>query len=312
VASTATAWRVIERVAGDQLGLAGLRAARAQARGRAWRLGAHADGLLLVDVDGTLLDAHSAKRGAAGTYKHGFGFYPLLAFLDRGDSTGEALAGLLRAGNAGSNTAAGHIEVVDLALAQLPRAAGDQPILVRADSGGATMPSPTTCASAACGSRSACPPTSGSAPRSWPSATTRGPQRSTPTASRARRRGRRAFEPRPGWLAARDPGDLPPRAAPSRRATVVHRRRRASLPGVRHRPARQRPRPAGAAPPPACPHPGPHPRRQGHGLAEPPVRPVAPQRRLARAGPHGLRPCCWAQALLLDGALAVAEPKTLR
>jgi hypothetical protein len=48
------------------------------------------------------------------------------------------LAGILRPGNAGSNTAADHIEVIDLALAQLPRAAGDQPLLVRADTGGAT------------------------------------------------------------------------------------------------------------------------------------------------------------------------------
>ncbi|HEX8928862.1 MAG TPA: transposase, partial [Actinomycetota bacterium] len=55
VASTATAWRVIEQVASDELGLAGLRAARAQARARARQAGAHADGLLLVDVDGTLL-----------------------------------------------------------------------------------------------------------------------------------------------------------------------------------------------------------------------------------------------------------------
>ena len=138
VASTATAWRVIEQVAGDELGLAGLRAARAQARGRAWQAGAHADGLLLVDIDGTLVAAHSDKQGAAGTYKGGFGFYPLVCFLDRQDGTGEALAGILRPGNAGSNTAADHIEVVDLALAQLPTAARDQPIVVRADTGGAT------------------------------------------------------------------------------------------------------------------------------------------------------------------------------
>jgi hypothetical protein len=138
VASTATAWRVVERAACDELGLAGLRAARAQARARAWQAGAHADGLLVIDVDGTLLDAHSPKQGAAGTYKGGFGFYPLVAYLDRGDGSGEALAGILRPGNAGSNTAADHVEVVDLALAQLPRAARDQPILVRADTGGAT------------------------------------------------------------------------------------------------------------------------------------------------------------------------------
>jgi hypothetical protein len=76
VASTATAWRVVERAACDELGLAGLRAARVQARARAWQAGAHADGLLVIDVDGTLLDAHSPKQGAAGTYKGGFGFYP--------------------------------------------------------------------------------------------------------------------------------------------------------------------------------------------------------------------------------------------
>ena len=138
VASTPTAWRMIEQVACDPDGLAGLRAGRAHARAAAWRAGAHADGLLIVDVDGTLVDAHSDKQGAAGTYKGGFGFYPLVAYLDRGDGTGEALAGILRPGNAGSNTAADHIELVDLALAQLPRAARTQPLLLRADTGGAT------------------------------------------------------------------------------------------------------------------------------------------------------------------------------
>jgi Transposase DDE domain group 1 len=138
VASTPTAWRMIEQVACDPDGLAGLRAGRAHARAAAWRAGAHPDGLLIVDVDGTLVDAHSDKQGAAGTYKGGFGFYPLVAYLDRGDGTGEALAGILRPGNAGSNTAADHIELVDLALAQLPRTARDQPLLLRADTGGAT------------------------------------------------------------------------------------------------------------------------------------------------------------------------------
>jgi hypothetical protein len=138
VASTATAWRVVEQVARDGAGIAGLRAARAHARGRAWQAGAHADGLLLVDVDGTLVTAHADKQGAAGTYKGGFGFYPLVCFLDRGDGVGEALAGILRPGNAGSNTASDHIEVVDLALAQLPSATRNQPLVVRADTGGAT------------------------------------------------------------------------------------------------------------------------------------------------------------------------------
>jgi hypothetical protein len=102
VASTPTAWRVLERVATDADGLARLRAARAHARARAWAAGAHPDlERLIVDADATLVLAHSdAKQGAAGTYKHSFGFAPLLAYLDRGQAPGEPLAGILRPGNA--------------------------------------------------------------------------------------------------------------------------------------------------------------------------------------------------------------------
>jgi hypothetical protein len=140
VASTPTAWRVVERLArGGERGLAGLRLSRAQARRRAWQAGAWVDGLLAIDLDATLVTAHSDKQGAAGTYKHTFGFHPLAAWLDRGDGTGEPLAAILRPGNAAANTAADQVAVVDLALAQLPRQAReDQPILVRADSAGAT------------------------------------------------------------------------------------------------------------------------------------------------------------------------------
>jgi Transposase DDE domain group 1 len=85
VASTPTAWRVIQRVAHDPDGLARLRAARAHARARAWAAGGDPDvELLIVDADATLVLAHSdAKQGAAGTYKGSFGFHPLLAYLDR-------------------------------------------------------------------------------------------------------------------------------------------------------------------------------------------------------------------------------------
>jgi hypothetical protein len=140
VASTPTAWRVIERVATDPDGLARLRAARAHARARAWAAGAHPDPeLLVVDADATLVLAHSdAKEGAEGTYKHSFGFHPLLAYLDRGHAPGEPLAGLLRPGNAPAGGADDLIELVDLALAQLPAAARDQPVLVRSDSAGAS------------------------------------------------------------------------------------------------------------------------------------------------------------------------------
>jgi hypothetical protein len=77
-----------------------------------------------VDIDATIVLARSAKEKAAPTWKKTFGFHPLAAFADHGTTAGgEALAILLRAGNAGSNTAAEHIEVTKLALAQLPRQA---------------------------------------------------------------------------------------------------------------------------------------------------------------------------------------------
>jgi len=138
VASTPTAWRVVERVATDPDGLARLRAARAHGRARAWAAGGDPDvEVLIVDADATLVLAHSdAKQGAAGTYKHSFGFHPLLAYLDRGHAPGEPLAGLLRPGNAPAGASDDLIELVDLALAQLP--ATERRLLVRSDSAGAS------------------------------------------------------------------------------------------------------------------------------------------------------------------------------
>jgi len=147
VASHPTSYRVLDRVGVTQL--AALRTARAKARTRVWAVGGGpdlSDGTgVIMDVDASLLTAHSEKEGAAPTYKHGFGFHPLLVFLDRPDvSGGEALAGILRPGNAGSNTAADHLTVLDLALAQLPEharptpdAPGGPQVLIRADSAGA-------------------------------------------------------------------------------------------------------------------------------------------------------------------------------
>ncbi len=64
----------------------------------------------MIDLDATLVTAHSEKEAAAPTYKRGFGFHPLLAYADHGDGgTGEPVAALLRPGNAGSNTAADHM-----------------------------------------------------------------------------------------------------------------------------------------------------------------------------------------------------------
>jgi len=135
VASDSTAYRLIERIARDRGALERIRAARAEARARAWRRGARPR-LVEIDVDATLLTAHSDKQGAAGNFKGGFGFHPMLAYLD---GTEQALAGVLRPGNAGANTAADQIAVLDAALQQLPkRVAAREAILIRADSAGAT------------------------------------------------------------------------------------------------------------------------------------------------------------------------------
>ena len=91
---------------------------------------------LVVDIDATLVTCHSEKQGSAATYKSGFGYHPMLAWLD---NTGEALAGVLRPGNATANDAADHIAVIDDALAQIPDChRHGTPILVRADSAGGT------------------------------------------------------------------------------------------------------------------------------------------------------------------------------
>jgi len=145
VASTATIWRVLEGVDAGVLGR--LRTARAIARERAWAARAELTGTELpparaagrdldyavIDIDATLVTAHSDKQGAAGNFKGGFGYHPIGAWLD---NTGEALAAILRPGNAGSNTAADHVAVLDLAVAQLPDAHRAKPILVRVDGAG--------------------------------------------------------------------------------------------------------------------------------------------------------------------------------
>jgi hypothetical protein len=152
VASDPTVSRTIDALAADApRALTAINSARAQARARVWGLavehapyaGADAARPLVVDLDATLVGAHSEKEGAAPTFKRGFGFHPLWAFVDHGpDGTGEPLAVQLRPGNAGSNTAADHIAVIRDALAQLPgHRPGTRPgrrVLVRTDAAGCT------------------------------------------------------------------------------------------------------------------------------------------------------------------------------
>jgi hypothetical protein len=131
-ASETTTHRVLKSI--DEQLLDQIRAARAAARARVWDAGARPESITL-DIDATLLTAHSEKELAAGNYKHGYGFHPLTCYLDE---TGEALAAILRPGNAGSNTADDHFTVLGLALAQVPAEDLDREILVRTDIGGAT------------------------------------------------------------------------------------------------------------------------------------------------------------------------------
>lgn len=138
VASHSTATRLLYALGEPEL--VAIREARRRTRERAWRLGVR-PARITLDFDAQLLECHTDKEGAGPHRKGGFGFHPLHCFLDE---TGEHLAGVLRPGNAGANTAADHVAVLDAALAQLPvelhetRRKRRLEILARADSAGAT------------------------------------------------------------------------------------------------------------------------------------------------------------------------------
>ena len=149
VASDPTISRLIATLAHDAAAaLAAINTARAEARERVWRrAGEHApdqgvsvQNPLVIDVDATLVTAHSDKEQAKPTFKKGYGFHPLCAFADHGPTgTGEPLALLLRPGNAGSNKAADHITVLRQAFQQVPDLPDRRPgktVLVRVDGAG--------------------------------------------------------------------------------------------------------------------------------------------------------------------------------
>jgi Transposase DDE domain group 1 len=144
VASDPVVSRLVTRLAaGAPRALKAIRAARAAARQRAWELAGDAapgadGGLVTVDIDATIVTSCSDKEQAMPTWKKTYGHHPLTVFADHGpEGSGEPLAVMLRAGNAGSNTAADHIEATRLGLAQLPRHLRRR-VLIRADSGGGT------------------------------------------------------------------------------------------------------------------------------------------------------------------------------
>lgn len=149
VASDPTVSRCIDALDADaSVALEAINTARASARAQAWALAGErapdhdtdASRPLVIDVDATLVTAHSEKEAAAPTFKRGFGFHPIWAVADHGATgTGEPLAFLLRRGNAGSNTVVDHKTVITAALAQLPGGpARSKKVLVRVDGAGGT------------------------------------------------------------------------------------------------------------------------------------------------------------------------------
>jgi hypothetical protein len=155
VPSDSTLYRTFRQVTPATHG--GLWEAIAEVRGQVWRRSSvtNNDSPVVLDIDATLVEIHSEnKAGTAPTYKRGFGFHPMLCFAD---ATGEALAARLRPGNAGANTVADHLAVLDDAVAQLPAevAVGHRPgdaaetvarrVVVRTDSAGCTHGFVTGC-----------------------------------------------------------------------------------------------------------------------------------------------------------------------
>jgi hypothetical protein len=154
VASDSTCWRVLDSIGAAELDA--IAAARAATRTVAWAQRAEQTGqalpasmvagmpllasdgrpVLVIDDDATIVVTHSEKERTAATFKHSYGYHPLLAFCD---NTNEALAGMLRPGNAGSNTAVDHMVLLDQALVQLPEEhRHGYPVLVRADGAGSS------------------------------------------------------------------------------------------------------------------------------------------------------------------------------
>ena len=248
-----------------------------------------------------------------------FGHHPLLAFLDRPEiAGGEALAGLLRTGNAGSNTAADHVIVLEQALAALPRAA-DRP-----------RPRRSRCAEGAGALRHRrghpqlrrrLPRRRGGVllrlPRRRPGPGRGGHPQPRPglvSGDRHRRRhprrrlGRRGHRPgQPEHLADRDPADPAQGTPPPRRAVAVHRRRRHAGHRVHHRHrTRCRARPGrrpGTAAPSARPRRRPHPRTQGHRPAQPAVS------RVSRPTPPGSK-SSWPPPIWSPGPNSSDSPTT--
>jgi hypothetical protein len=143
VASSPTVWRTLDEVTAGKRKK--IQVARARARRHVWShlpggvpaskcAGRDLGSTIVLDVDATIVATHSEKEQAAPTYKRTFGYHPIGVWCD---NTEEFLAASLRPGNAGSNTAADHIDVLGQAIAQVP-AAHRRDVLIRSDGAGAS------------------------------------------------------------------------------------------------------------------------------------------------------------------------------
>ena len=148
VPSDTTVFRTFHEISLDTR--VGIAKAVAEVGAQVWSRSAATTGSdpVILDIDASLVEIHSEnKEQTAPTYKGGFGFSPMFCFAD---ATGETLAALLRPGNAGANTVADHITVLDGAVGQLPEAIAQghhvgegadlvqRAVIVRADSAGCT------------------------------------------------------------------------------------------------------------------------------------------------------------------------------
>lgn len=143
VASPPTVWRTLGAVTPARLKK--IAAARARVRGHVWSqlpggmpaskvAGTDLADVVVLDIDATTVVAHSEKENAAATFKRTFGYHPIGVWCD---NTTEFLAAKLRAGNAGSNTTADHVEVLTEAIAQIP-GTHRRKLLIRSDGAGAS------------------------------------------------------------------------------------------------------------------------------------------------------------------------------
>ena len=148
VPSDSTVWRTFHEITPETR--QALKEALAEVRAKVWRRSATTMGTapVVLDVDASLVEIHNeGKAGTGPTYKGGYGFHPLLLFAD---ATGEALSSMLRPGNAGANTVADHLVVLDEGVAQLPdeiaqghregdeRSLVEREVVIRSDSAGCT------------------------------------------------------------------------------------------------------------------------------------------------------------------------------